>query len=297
MDTFRSGLKKGSGTTVAGTVPQLSGSPITDPLLGRWMSSDRAEIAGPAGVSLAFTENGYRLSASNANTAPIFNGDARSGASGSFTVNGRDDLSTCPVDAVGSYRWRVTEPGERLMVHIDSLHEGTKAFEATLTLRRPQQANRLEPDDLLAISEHVARVNATPAVLVLRVQQGIICPAGAETGLRQIAKNQRQCIMRAGIGRTACQHVGRGSKRLGGLVPFRRSGQGKASRVVIHPTVALGARGSVCHQKLMHCVSLTRRRNPRHRGLRDCASGVTFVHGATWKIGRASCRERVSSPV
>ncbi|MFI4931555.1 MAG: enoyl-CoA hydratase/isomerase family protein [Burkholderiales bacterium] len=41
---------------------------------------------------------------------------------------------------------------------------------ATLTLRRPQQANRLEPADLLAISEHLARVNATPQVLVLRVQ-------------------------------------------------------------------------------------------------------------------------------
>jgi len=41
---------------------------------------------------------------------------------------------------------------------------------ATLTLRRPQQANRLEPDDLLAISEHVARVNATPGVLVLRIE-------------------------------------------------------------------------------------------------------------------------------
>jgi enoyl-CoA hydratase len=41
---------------------------------------------------------------------------------------------------------------------------------ATLTLRRPQQANRLEPDDLLAISEHIARVNATPQVLVLRLQ-------------------------------------------------------------------------------------------------------------------------------
>jgi enoyl-CoA hydratase/carnithine racemase len=41
---------------------------------------------------------------------------------------------------------------------------------ATLTLRRPQQAYRLEPEDLLAISEHVARVNATPQVLVLRVQ-------------------------------------------------------------------------------------------------------------------------------
>ena len=41
---------------------------------------------------------------------------------------------------------------------------------ATITLRRPQQANRLEPDDLLAISEHVATVNATPGVLVLRIQ-------------------------------------------------------------------------------------------------------------------------------
>jgi len=41
---------------------------------------------------------------------------------------------------------------------------------ATLTLRRPQQANRLEPDDLLTISEHVARVNATPEVLVLRIE-------------------------------------------------------------------------------------------------------------------------------
>jgi enoyl-CoA hydratase/carnithine racemase len=43
---------------------------------------------------------------------------------------------------------------------------------ATLTLRRPQQANRLEPDDLMVISEHVARVNATPEVLVLRLQAG-----------------------------------------------------------------------------------------------------------------------------
>jgi len=41
---------------------------------------------------------------------------------------------------------------------------------ATLTLRRPRQANRLEPADLLVISEHVARVNATPEVLVLRLQ-------------------------------------------------------------------------------------------------------------------------------
>ena len=34
------------------------------------------------------------------------------------------------------YRWRVTEPGERLVVHIDSLRGDKKAFDATLTLRR-----------------------------------------------------------------------------------------------------------------------------------------------------------------
>jgi len=41
---------------------------------------------------------------------------------------------------------------------------------ATLTLRRPRQANRLEPADLQAISEHVARVDASPQVLVLRIE-------------------------------------------------------------------------------------------------------------------------------
>jgi len=41
---------------------------------------------------------------------------------------------------------------------------------ATLTLRRPRQANRLEPDDLLTISEHIAQANATPGVLVLRIE-------------------------------------------------------------------------------------------------------------------------------
>jgi enoyl-CoA hydratase len=41
---------------------------------------------------------------------------------------------------------------------------------ATITLRRPQQANRLEPDDLAAISDHVARVNDQRVVSVLRLQ-------------------------------------------------------------------------------------------------------------------------------
>jgi enoyl-CoA hydratase/carnithine racemase len=40
---------------------------------------------------------------------------------------------------------------------------------ATITLRRPQVANRLEPQDLEVLMSHVAQVNASP-VLVLRLQ-------------------------------------------------------------------------------------------------------------------------------
>lgn len=37
-----------------------------------------------------------------------------------------------------SYRWRMVEPGDRLLVHIDSDRAGRRAFDATLTLdRRP----------------------------------------------------------------------------------------------------------------------------------------------------------------
>jgi enoyl-CoA hydratase/carnithine racemase len=41
---------------------------------------------------------------------------------------------------------------------------------ATITLRRPRQANRLEPDDLAVLCDHVARVNEQRAVSVLRLQ-------------------------------------------------------------------------------------------------------------------------------
>lgn len=41
---------------------------------------------------------------------------------------------------------------------------------ARITLRRPEQANRLEPDDLVAIAAHIAAVNARPEVLVLALQ-------------------------------------------------------------------------------------------------------------------------------
>ncbi|MFT3718612.1 enoyl-CoA hydratase/isomerase family protein [Pseudorhodoferax sp.] len=40
---------------------------------------------------------------------------------------------------------------------------------ATLTLRRPEQANRLEPQDLDVLAGHIATVNARPEVLVLRL--------------------------------------------------------------------------------------------------------------------------------
>ena len=41
---------------------------------------------------------------------------------------------------------------------------------ATITLRRPEQANRLEPDDLAALLEHVETVNDAPDVLVLQLR-------------------------------------------------------------------------------------------------------------------------------
>jgi len=41
---------------------------------------------------------------------------------------------------------------------------------ATLTLRRPSSANRLEPDDLAAVVMHVAAVNRDPGILVLQVR-------------------------------------------------------------------------------------------------------------------------------
>jgi enoyl-CoA hydratase len=41
---------------------------------------------------------------------------------------------------------------------------------ATITLQRPEQANRLEPQDLQAIAQHIETVNATDALLVLRIK-------------------------------------------------------------------------------------------------------------------------------
>jgi enoyl-CoA hydratase/carnithine racemase len=41
---------------------------------------------------------------------------------------------------------------------------------ATITLRRPRVANRLDPEDLATLNRHVAEVNAREQVLVLRLQ-------------------------------------------------------------------------------------------------------------------------------
>jgi enoyl-CoA hydratase/carnithine racemase len=54
---------------------------------------------------------------------------------------------------------------------------------ATVTLRRPAVANRLEPDDLEVIVAHLDAVDATPAVLVLRFRgEGAHFCAGADIG-------------------------------------------------------------------------------------------------------------------
>jgi uncharacterized protein len=40
------------------------------------------------------------------------------------------------------YHWRVVEPGEQLVVHIDAVRAGRRAFDATLTLRRRELDRR-----------------------------------------------------------------------------------------------------------------------------------------------------------
>ena len=41
---------------------------------------------------------------------------------------------------------------------------------ATITLRRPTQANRLDPDDLATLADHIQTINENEEVLVLRLQ-------------------------------------------------------------------------------------------------------------------------------
>lgn len=43
---------------------------------------------------------------------------------------------------------------------------------ATITLRRPERANLIGPDDLLALARHIATADADPGVRVLRLQAG-----------------------------------------------------------------------------------------------------------------------------
>ena len=54
---------------------------------------------------------------------------------------------------------------------------------ARITLRRPGQANRLEPDDLAAIAAYIEEVNAKPEVLVLVLQaEGKYFSSGYDIG-------------------------------------------------------------------------------------------------------------------
>jgi DUF1365 family protein len=41
------------------------------------------------------------------------------------------------------YAWRVVEPGDELLVHIDSLRDGRRTFDATLTLARRELDGRM----------------------------------------------------------------------------------------------------------------------------------------------------------
>jgi DUF1365 family protein len=49
------------------------------------------------------------------------------------------------------YAWRLTEPGEQLVVHLENLEEGHRVFDATLRLTRSARAaDRFQPPRILA---------------------------------------------------------------------------------------------------------------------------------------------------
>ncbi len=60
------------------------------------------------------------------------------------------------------YSWRFTDPGERLSVHMENHHEGTKLFDASLTLERHAISSR-----------SLAAVLATYPFMTLKVLAGI----------------------------------------------------------------------------------------------------------------------------
>jgi DUF1365 family protein len=53
-----------------------------------------------------------------------------------------------PMDQV--YSWRLTEPGDQLIVHMENHQDGQRVFDATLSLRRTQRSpRRLQPLKIL----------------------------------------------------------------------------------------------------------------------------------------------------
>ena len=62
----------------------------------------------------------------------------RGDAQGSvMTAHADKELHVSPFNSMDQrYRWNVTEPGERLAVHIENRHEGELLFDATLSMQR-----------------------------------------------------------------------------------------------------------------------------------------------------------------
>ena len=65
-----------------------------------------------------------------------------------------------------TYRWRITEPGERLAVHIENHKDGSLAFDATLSLRRRPIS-----------TWQLARVLTRYPLMTARITAGIYCQA------------------------------------------------------------------------------------------------------------------------
>jgi DUF1365 family protein len=102
-----------------------------------------------------------------------------------------------------TYAWRLTTPGPRLIAHIDSLHEGSTTFDATLSLRREDLTQktlaRLLARYPLLSARIVAQIYAHGLRLRLKGARYFANPSGAP--LLGGARRERARVSREKAGR------------------------------------------------------------------------------------------------
>lgn len=83
---------------------------VPDALVGRWMTSTRAQWSESAGMSLRLTDAKYQMSLSNENGVTRISGDASSPSDGTLTFDGEAQCQ----DATGTYSYSLSDSGRTM---------------------------------------------------------------------------------------------------------------------------------------------------------------------------------------